>query len=200
MQRRMLAAGAAALVALAGCGGGKESQDADEPEGNFPVEIVKASFPTKQRLADQSQLEITVRNAGDRPVPNVAVTVQGDRTGSSASAAAFAEASEQQGLADPSRPVWILDDGPRGGTTAYVNTWALGRIGVGQTKTFRWRVTAVKPGTHTVTYRVAAGLNGKAKAVLRGGREPAGQFTVAISGKPADARVGAGGEVIVSPR
>ena len=40
--------------------------------------------------------------------------------------AAFAEASEQPGLADPSRPVWVVDDGPTGGTTAYTNTgpWA----------------------------------------------------------------------------
>jgi hypothetical protein len=109
-------------------------------------------------------------------VPNVAVTL-----GSFASA-------EQAGLADPERAVWVIDDGPRGGTTAYVNTWALGPLSPGQTKRFVWRVTAVQAGTHTVKWQVAAGLNGKAKATLSGNRAPAGSFTVDVSAKPAQAR------------
>ena len=51
--------------------------------------------------------------------------------------------------------------------TAYSNTWALGALQPGQTATFDWGVTAVKAGTYVVQYRVAAGLNGKAKAVRR---------------------------------
>ena len=183
-------AGALALAGFvaAGCGGGKR-QDADEPAGTFPVDVVKATFPTKQRLAESSELQIAVRNAGDKAVPNVAVTVESDEADQTAAAAAFAEASDQAGLADPSRPVWVLDTGPHGGITAYTNTWALGRLAPGQTRRFVWRVTAVQAGTHTVKWQVAAGLNGKAKATLAGNRAPAGSVTVAVSDKPAQARV-----------
>jgi hypothetical protein len=191
---------AAAVLGLAACGGSKQ-QDADEPSGTFPVDIVKATFPANQRLADKTQLQIAVRNAGNKTVPNLVVTVSNGDPNQTADAAAFAEASAQQGLADPSRPVWILDDGPHGGITAYTNTWALGRLKPGQTKTFTWRVTAVKPGTHSIKYKVAAGLDGKAKAVLPGGNdEPVGQFTIKVSGQPADARVGENGQVITKPR
>jgi hypothetical protein len=200
--RRWLGAGALLLAVLvvAGCGGGQR-QDANEPSGTFPVAVVKATFPTKQRLADQAELRIAVRNAGSKAVPNVAVTVESNEADQTAAAAAFAEASAEPGLADPSRPVWVLDVGPHGGITAYTNTWALGKLKPGQTKTFVWRVTAVKPGVHAIKYRVAAGLNGKAKAVLAGGnQEPTGAFTINVSGKPADAKIGANGQVITQPR
>ena len=171
-----IAAGLAAL-AVAGCGGG-ERQDAAEPSGTFEVDVVRASFPTKQHLAQPERFVIAVRNSGRKTVPNVAVTVS-----------SFAERSEQAGLADPQRAVWIIDDSPRGGVTAYTNTWALGRLAPGQTRRFVWRVTAVQSGTHTVKWQVAAGLNGKAKATLSGNRAPAGSMTVDVSDKPAQARV-----------
>ena len=72
----------------------------------------------------------------------------------------------------PIRPPGLgLDTGPHGGITAYTNTWALGSLKPNQTKTFVWRVTAVKPGVHAIKYKVAAGLDGKAKAVRAGGNE-----------------------------
>jgi hypothetical protein len=163
-------------LALTGCGGTR--QDAHEPSGSFRVDVVSARFPARQHLAKQERLVIAVRNAGDRDVPNVAVTVD-----------SFAQRSEQEGLADPQRAVWIVDDGPPGGITAYTNTWALGRLSPGQTKRFVWRVTAVQAGTHTVRWQVAAGLNGKAKAVLADNQAPAGSFTVDVSAKPAQAHV-----------
>jgi hypothetical protein len=166
-----------AAVALAGCGGG-ERQDANEPSGTFRVAVVRASFPTKQHLAQPERFVIAVRNTGRETVPNVAVTVN-----------SFAERSEQAGLADPERAVWIVDSSPSGGQTAYTSTWALGRLAPGQTRRFVWRVTAVKAGTHTVKWQVAAGLNGKAKATLSGNRAPAGSVTVDVSEKPAQAHV-----------
>jgi hypothetical protein len=171
-----IAAGLAAL-AVAGCGGG-ERQDAAEPSGTFEVDVVSATFPTKQHLAQPERFVIAVRNSGQKTVPNVAVTVS-----------SFAERSEQAGLADPDRAVWIIDDSPRGGQTAYTNTWALGRLAPGQTRRFVWRVTAVQAGTHTVKWQVAAGLNGKAKATLSGNRAPAGSVTVDVSDKPGQAHV-----------
>jgi hypothetical protein len=166
-----------AALAAAGCGGGTR-QDANEPSGTFQVAVVRASFPAKQRLAKQERFVIAVRNTGSKAVPNVAVTVD-----------SFASRSQQAGLADPSRAVWIIDDGPRGGDTAYDSTWALGRLEPGRTRRFVWRVTAVQSGTHTVKWQVAAGLNGKAKATLAGNRAPSGSITVDISDKPAQTRV-----------
>ena len=76
-------------------------QDADEPSGTFQVAVVGASFPAKQHLAKPERFVIAVRNTGHEAVPNVAVTVN-----------SFAARSEQAGLADPERAVWIVDDGP----------------------------------------------------------------------------------------
>jgi hypothetical protein len=175
--RYALIAASVAAVAVGGCGGGKR-QDADEPSGTFQVDVVNTSFPTKQHLAQPERFVIAVRNTGSRTVPNVAVTVS-----------SFAARSEQAGLADPERAVWVIDASPRGGDTAYTNTWALGRLAPGQTRRFVWRVTAVQAGTHTVKWEVAAGLNGKAKATLAGNRAPAGSVTVDVSSKPAQAHV-----------
>jgi hypothetical protein len=175
--RAIAALGAVAFAA--GCGGGESArQDADEPTGTWTVDVVEAEFPETQKLAKQETMRIRVRNRDERPVPNVAVTVEG-----------FSRRSEQAGLADPTRPVWILDDGPRGGTTAYTNTWALGTIPPGGEKTFEWRTTPVKPGRHRVSYRVAAGLDGKAKARLAAGGAPQGAFNVQVDREPAQARV-----------
>ena len=46
----------------AGCGGG-ERQDEDEPSGNFSVDVVSATFPEQQRLAEKVSLRLRVRNA-----------------------------------------------------------------------------------------------------------------------------------------
>jgi hypothetical protein len=62
------------VISLAACGGG-ERQDADEPEGEFPVAIVNAEFPPKQRLAETSELLLSVRNDGDETIPDLAVTI-----------------------------------------------------------------------------------------------------------------------------
>jgi hypothetical protein len=170
---------ATTVVALSvgACGGG-ERQDKNEPSGTFSLNVVKAAFPESQSLAKQEALTIAVKNTDRRAIPDVAVTVD-----------SFSMRSQQPGLADPSRAVWIVDDAPSGGTTAYTNTWALGRLAAGQTRTFTWKVTAVQPGTHTVKDRIAAGLDGKAKARVNGRDDYQGSFTVAISGKPANARV-----------
>jgi hypothetical protein len=162
-------------VLAAGCGGGTR-QDANEPKGTFDLDVVKATFPSQQRLSRQERMVVEVHNADSRTIPDVAVTVQ-----------SFASRQDRADLADPNRPVWIVDAGPRGGETAYTNTWALGALRPGQTRTFTWRVTPVSAGSHRVTYRVAAGLNGKAKANAK--RHVEGSFDVSISGKPAQATV-----------
>lgn len=184
------------VLALAGCGGGTR-QDASEPSGTYTVNVVRASFPQAQRLAGQVRMVITVNNAGGKTIPNIAVTIEG--ADGAAPAQAFGASDPQVNLADNSRPIWIVDRGPYGGDTAYVNTWTLGTLRPHQEKTFIWFVTPTVAGTHTVRYRVAAGLNGKAKAQLAGGGAAAGTFTVAVSGKPAGVKVSPNGDVTSSP-
>jgi hypothetical protein len=189
-----LAACAALAVGLAACGGG-ERQDEDEPRGDFRLDVVSADFPTDQAIAERSTLRIAVRNADSKDVPNVAVTIKTQPAKPGGAPVAFAQASEDPGLADPNRPVWILDRGPVGGDTAYTNTWALGRLKPGETKRFEWRVTAVQAGRYTVDYEVAPGLDGKAR-LANGSNGGKGSFRVSIDDTPPDARVDDDGNVI----
>jgi len=105
---------AISVFALAACGGG-ERQDVDEPEGDFPVEVTSAQFPTGQRLAETSDLKLAVENTGTDEIPELAVTIfTDDGTGAVSSGAggqgSFSVRSDQPGLANPSRPVWILEN------------------------------------------------------------------------------------------
>jgi hypothetical protein len=186
MRQSAISALAFASLVAAGCGSSGPRQDADEPSGSYKVQIVDAKFPTKQSLAKRSIMQITVKNVDTKTIPNVAVTVK-----------SFDQRSNDPNLADPRRPQFVVNTGPRGGDTAYVGTSALGPLGPGQTKTFKWDVTAVIAGDYNLKYAVAAGLNGKAKAVLAGGGTPTGAFTGHISSKAPQAHVADDGSTIV---
>lgn len=189
----LLAAGAV------GCGGG-ERQDANEADASYDVTVVDAKFPETQRLAQQSNLVITVRNDAKETIPNVAVTLKG-----------LERRSDNPNLQDPNRPVFVIDGNvaqiggyqevklaaPQGGQTALVDTWTLGKLAPGAKKTFRWRLTAVKPGPFEVTYKVAAGLGGKAKAVGPGDAQPQGSFKGTITAKAPVSRVGPDGRTVI---
>lgn len=212
--RRALAITACAVaLPLAACGG-TAKQDADEPSGNFTVEVTRASFPKQQTIAQQAMMSIAVRNVGNDKVPIVAVTLSSGGGGSTSGTGAqgqgvdaFSYRSAEPGLQDPRRPIWIVDRGPRqvmgqgpgGGATAYVGTWALGALKPGQTKTFTWAVTPVRAGSYSVGWSVSAGLDGKAKARLRNGSVPRGGFKVSINGTPAQTRVTESGQVVPAP-
>jgi hypothetical protein len=184
---------AALLAAVAGgCGG--ESQDANEAEGSFQLEVADASFPARQTIAERSTMRIEVRNAGNEDAPNVAVTVETEGASPDAGPVAFAQSRSDPRLADPNRPVWVLDEEPRGGSSAYSNTWTLGPLPAGKTKTFEWKLTAVEPGDYALSYRVAPGLDGKAQ--LAEGSKADGTFDVSISDEPVPARVNDDGEVV----
>jgi hypothetical protein len=203
-----------AVLALSGCGGGSR-QDSGEPLGKFPVDVTSATFPTSQRLAQHTHLVISVRNAGTKMIPDVAVTIVDPTLPDPTSAQAFGTYigghGATVGLASHSRPVWIIDrppgpcryscqsGGPGGAVTAYSNTWALGPLKPGKTATFDWGVTAIKPGTHTIQYQVAAGLNGKSVAVLAGGGTPKGTFKVTVSHQAAQSYVNDSGAVVTTP-
>jgi hypothetical protein len=187
-------------VTLAACGS-QPRQDESEPKGNFKVEVTHASFPVQQKLAKRSDLVISVRNAGDKAIPNLAVTVNG-----------FDKRVSEPDLADPTRPVFVINGKPEtiggfpeakeaapgGGQTAFVNTWALGKVNPGRVATFRWTVTAVKAGPFRLSYRVAAGLQGKAKAVALGGGPVLGSFKGTVSDTPPQSRVADDGHTVIN--
>ena len=183
----------AALVAVSGCGGG-ESQDANETEGTYRLEVSDASFPAEQQIAEATTMRIRVRNPGRRTIPNVAATVETKGSKPGDGVTAFGQKADDARLADPNRPIWVLDEEPKGGTSAYANTWSLGPLKAGETKTFEWKLTAVEPGDYSLAYRVAPGLDGKAR--LAAGSKARGTFDVTVADEPVPARVNSKGEVV----
>ncbi len=205
---------AAIGVSVAACGGDAESQDASEPGGEYPVEVVESKFPNRQRLAETTDLELTVENSGEEAVPNLAVTIdtvgEGTDVGAgSTGAGSFSIRIDNPTLANPNRPVWILENkypriagepeptGSSPGTVAQTNTFAFGELPPGERRAMVWRLTPVKSGTYTVNYEISAGLYGNAKAVTSDGSQPAGKFVVTITDEPPKARVADSGEVEV---
>ncbi len=180
-------------LALAGAGCGQERQDANAPSGEFDIEVTDASFPAKQRIAEATTLKLEVANRGDRAVPNLAVTVETEPGEKGMAPVSFAQNADNPALADSGQPVWIVDEGPAGGESAYTNTWAVGPLGKGQTRTVEWKLTALKAGRYTVGWRLAPALEGDVK--LAGGRTK-GEFVVTIADDPVPARVDGEGNVI----
>jgi hypothetical protein len=152
------------------------SQALREQPGNYRLEIVRAEFPTSQKLAKRSKLEIDVRNQDTKRVPNVAVTID-----------SFYKKLPQQRLSDDRRPVFIVNEPPKGGSifggdsSDYPSTWNLGGLLPGKMKRFVWDVTAVAPGPYRLRYKIHAGLGGGAKAIDGEGRQPAGELAGIIS-------------------
>jgi hypothetical protein len=192
--RSALAVVALALVA-AGCGG--QAEDASEPSGAFRVEVAGASFPAHQHIAQPVTLRIRVRNADHRTLPNVAVTVETAAKHAGQAPIAFGQHATDTRLADTRRPVWIVDKGPRGGDTAYTNTWALGALAPDRTRLFVWHLLPARAGAYTVSYRLFPGLSGRARA---GRGQTSGSFHVTVANQPVAACVGANGQVIKGKR
>lgn len=196
---------------IAGCGGSDPRQDENEPEGDFPVEVTVAEFEPKQRLAESTDLELAFRNSGDEAIPDLAVTIY---TGDEKADGSFNIRSQQEGLADPNRPVWILendfpklledgadlrdlDDAPTAGAeTSSTNTYAFGSLEPGEEVHTVFRVTPVVAGTYTVHYEVAAGLDGQARAVTDTGEAVEGEFVATITDKPKATKVDEKGNVV----
>ncbi|MFI4928276.1 MAG: hypothetical protein ACHP7E_11420, partial [Burkholderiales bacterium] len=153
-----------AALLLTACGV-VQRQDANEPSVKFKVQITAPSFPASQRLSQHAHLVLAVHNASGRTLPDVAVTICNVTCaypappGEGTSATAFAENLQMQGLAHPSRPVWVLDNppgpcgsgcsansssgggGPGGAVAAYANTGGLGAVAAGPTAQVDFGVT-----------------------------------------------------------
>ena len=166
-------AGIGSVAVAPGRGGGlldaagRRRQDAGEPEGDSRSQIVSANFPSKQQLAQNTNLSLSVANTGDKAIPDLAITIftssnantsefepsssTGTTSTGGTSAASqnlpeaqgsFSVRSEQQGLAIPFRPVWILESGfPKlagqtasaGAEAAQTDTFAFGSLAANDT-------------------------------------------------------------------
>jgi hypothetical protein len=201
--------------AVSACGGG-ERQDATESSGNYQVQVAMAKFPSRQRLVETSDLELGIKNAGDQTIPDLAVTiytgdVKAGVTATGSGQGSFNIPLDEPDLANPNRPVWILenrypklltpgvtnvDQAPSAGAVAaQTDTFQFGPVRSGDSKDIVWRVTPVRAGTYTVHYEVAAGLQGKAKAVTADGSPAKGEFAVTITSKPPRTCVNNAGQV-----
>lgn len=197
MRRSLSIAGCLAASLLpAACGGSSDSSvgpPQTKASGTYTVEVTKPSFPAKQHLDRESVLKIEVRNTGDRALPDVAVSVTTDNAGTSAPT--FALPDSQPGLAQRYQPVWILDEGPVGGENALANTWTLGNLAPGESKTFTWRAHPIRTGFFTVRWAVAPAMLG-GKAQFADGSPAAGSLPAEIEGKAPSATVAPNGKVV----
>ena len=109
------------------------------------------------------------------------------------------------GLAQPDRPVWVLEEGlpetrrllgTRWRRTSNRKTFDFGPLKPNDTTNAVWKLSAVKTGRYTLLYRIDAGLSGTAKAETTGGVAPGGSFVARISSVPPNTIVTDSGEVV----
>lgn len=190
---------------LVACGGGGEDQFSNEPAGDYPVEIVAAKFPARQRLDQTVQLKLGVRNKGKKAIPALAVTITVEGKEGVGSAQPFAIRDPQPGLSIPYRPVWLLDEGypkvagtsgPGGATTSNQKTFDFGELKPGDARIAIWKLSAVQAGSYKLRYRLNAGLSGEANAVSTSGGPAIGTFAVQITAEPEQTRINENGQIV----
>lgn len=175
---RICAACAVAAAALAVGACGDDRRDAGVQERAYSVALERASFPRLQRLAQRTALVVTLRNTGERAIPDLVVTVRG-----------FTDRGGGADDADPTRDLWVLDRQPAGAGTAFADRWSHGRLEPGRAATLRWDVTPVVAGRHELTIAVAPALSGPARVELERRPGAARRIAVRVTDTPAQARV-----------
>ncbi|MDQ3724638.1 MAG: hypothetical protein M3335_01905 [Actinomycetota bacterium] len=195
------------MAALLGACGGDDSSSAEagEPTGTFPVKVTEAGLPATQRLGQTSLLRLGVRNTGDRTIPTLSVTftIAGERGENSS--LPFGVRDPQPELAQPDRPVWVLEEGyprlfgspdPGGTTTSSRKTFSFGSLDPGKTVKAVWKLSAVRAGKFTLLYTIDAGLSGKAKAETANGVTPGGSIEAEITERLPETEVTDNGEIV----
>jgi hypothetical protein len=194
----------ALTVSIAACGE-ESSSDANEAAGAYPVKVVTAEFPAKQRLGETTLLRLGVRNSGRKALPALTVTISvGGKEGRDSSLP-FGYRDPQPGLAQPDRPVWALaanypkvngSSERAGAETASPKTFDFGPLKPGATTAAVWKLSAVKTGSFKLFYEIGAGLSGTAKAETAPGTEAGGSFATRITAVPPETEVTDNGEVV----
>lgn len=201
---------AALTLLLSACGGDDESTAASaEAAGTYPVEVVTAEFPARQRLGETTLLRLGVRNSGDETIPGLTVSFSTGGEQGANSTLPFGYRSPEPGLAQPDRPIWVLAaDYPKangsarraGAETANVKTFNFGPLKPGATTEAVWKLIAVRTGNHRLRYTIGAGLGGEARAETASGRPVRGSFSTRISEVPPNTVVKDNGEVVPAPK
>ncbi|MBS1871230.1 MAG: hypothetical protein JSS99_16380 [Actinobacteria bacterium] len=191
--RGATAAAAAVALALAGCGG---SNGPSETAASYSVAIPVSSFPARQLLAQHVVLRIDVRNESARTIPDVAATIETGSASDGAGVQAFGASLDGSALASRSRPVWVVDESPVSGDTAYANTWALGPIRPHATRSFAWHVVPVRAGRYTLRYQLTGSTGGSSRLRLADGGAARGSFSVDVSGTPPQVHVTRDGRIV----
>lgn len=189
---------------LAACGG-ESSSDSNETAGSYPVKVVKAEFPAKQRLGETTLLRLGVRNTGKKTLPALTVSISvGGKEGRS-SALPFGYRDPAPGIAQPDRPVWSLasrypkvngSSEAAGAESAEAKTFVFGPLKPGATTEAVWKLSAVRAGSYKLFYELGAGLTDETKAKTANGAEAGGSFAVRISDVPPEVEVKDNGEVV----
>ena len=179
-------------LAISACGGSTSGSNQSHADGSFTVATPGISFPISQHINKGAVLKIPVRNLGNRPIPNVTITLTTGVSGTSAPA--FSNVDSQPGLAEHWKHVWFLDLGPIDGDTALSNSWTLGELAPGATATFIWHVHPSIPGPHLINWKISPAMLG-GQAVLANGAPAAGSFPVVIKSKAPSATVRSNGTV-----
>jgi hypothetical protein len=190
---------------LGACGGDDSSSQGEEPTGRFPVKVTEARFPAVQELGQTSLLQLGVRNTGDRTIPGLSVTFTIAGKQGVTSSLPFGVNDPQPELAQPDRPVWILEESyprlsgssePGGASTSNRKTFDFGELEPGETTKAVWKLSAVRAGKFTLLYTIDAGPSGAAKAETEGGDAPGGSFAAEITDRLPETEVTDNGEIV----
>lgn len=165
---RRIAAMALALVAalaLTACGS-EPRQDAGAAEGTWKVTVLDWKFPERQALGTPQDFVLKVRNDDTRKIPQLIVTIGGLRT--------FVK---QPGAAIRVRPIWLTREVDFADITPYNSplqqSFNLGPLEPGATKTYSVVLAPLRRGEHEVTYSLAPDLFGDNKIVNADDETPA---------------------------
>ena len=195
-------------VAIGACGDDESSSESGGTGGTYPVKIVTAEFPAKQRLGETTLLLLGVKNTGRKTMPSLTVTVSVGGEEGRSSSLPFGYHDPSPEVAQPDRPVWALAAGypklsgstARGGTeTSNPKTFDFGPLKAGATTEAVWKLSAVRTGDYEVLYSVGAGLDG-GKAETAPGTGAGGSFTTQITEVPPNSVVTDSGEVVPAPK
>ncbi len=189
--------------------------DADASSDEEDVDPEELAEQVEEQLQEELEQAAEDEEATDEDTATQTTIEDAEEAEFSVAEGPFSVLSAQPGLALPSRPVWILEQGfPRlagtepgpgppgelaqasGAITALTNTFAFGSLDPGESIDIVWRLTPVQKGTYSVHYKLAAGLHGNAVAVDSDGSPPEGEFIAQISAAPPQTRVNDAGEVV----
>lgn len=197
------------MLSVAACGGDEASSDSNEAAGTYPVKVVTAEFPTRQRLGETTLLKLGVRNTGDKPLPALTVTISVGGEEGRDSSLPFGYRDPTPGIAQPDRPIWALaahyprangSSETAGAETASPKTFVFGPLKAGATTEAVWKLSAVRSGKYELFYEVGAGLGEDTKAETAAGTEAGGSFATQIATAPPDTVVTDSGEVVQAPK